>query len=134
MKTPEPAPAPVATPIRAYVEGGDSDANDRVLSDARQKLHGVTRVAIHATNADMAKQLTNLLQHQGITVADGADTIIDFDGVLDRLGRGKKRRSARATITRDGHAVFRYELPAEEYRVGDTPVEAFARVLSDALK
>ena len=37
-------------------------------------------------------------------------------------------------ITRHGCAVFRYELFAEEYRVGDTPAEAFARVLRDVLE
>ncbi|HSP33574.1 MAG TPA: protein kinase [Thermoanaerobaculia bacterium] len=131
-ETPVERPAPA--PIRAYVEGGDSGSNDQLLSDARQKLRGVTRIAVRATNPEMQKQLAKQLQHQGVTVSDGAETVVDFDGVLERLGRGKKRRSAHATVSKDGHVVFRYEMPPEEYRVGDTPVEAFARVVSDAIK
>ncbi len=79
----------------------------------------------------MLKDLIDHLKLGGLTVTEGADTVINFDGTLERLGRGKKRRAAQATVSRNGRVVFRYELPAEEYRVGDTPAEAFARVFSD---
>ncbi len=128
---PEKPVEPAAPPVRAFVDGGDSSLNDQLVSAARQKLHGTTRVAVHATNPDMLKDLTKALEHLGLTVSDGADTSIDFDGVLERAGLGKKRRSAKASITKNGHVVFRYELAPEVYRVGDTPVEAFARVLGD---
>jgi eukaryotic-like serine/threonine-protein kinase len=127
-------PAPV--PVRAYVEGGDSDANERVLSDLKQQLQGVTRIAVHANNAEMLKGLTDRLKKDvsSVTIADGAETTVDFNGVLDHIGRGKKRRSAQASVSKNGRVIFRYEMPAEEYRVGDTPAEAFARVLGEALK
>ena len=135
VREPEPEkPAPVA--VRAYVEGGDSDVNDRLLSDFKQHLQGVTRIAVHANNAEMLKGLTDRLKKEAsnVTVADGADTTVDFNGALDHIGRGKKRRSAQATVSKNGRVIFRYEMPAEEYRVGDTPAEAFARLLVDALK
>jgi eukaryotic-like serine/threonine-protein kinase len=135
VREPEPEPpAPVA--VRAYVEGGDSDANDRLLSDLRQHLSGVTKIAVRGSNPEMVQHLTTRLQKElsNVTVADSADTIVNFDGVLERLGRGKKRRSAQATISKNGRVIFRYEMPPEEYRVGDTPAEAFARVLTDAIK
>ena len=135
VRAPEPE-KPAATPVRAYVEGGDSDVNDRVLSDLREHLQGVTRIAVHANNAEMLKGLTDRLKKEvsTVTVADGADTTVDFNGVLDHIGRGKKRRSAQATVSKNGRVIFRYEMPPEEYRVGDTPAEAFARLLVDALK
>ncbi|HEX7422063.1 MAG TPA: protein kinase [Thermoanaerobaculia bacterium] len=135
VRQPEPEkPAPV--PVRAYVEGGDSDANERVLSDLKQQLQGVTRIAVHANNAEMLKGLTDRLKKDvsSVTIADGAETTVDFNGVLDHIGRGKKRRSAQASVSKNGRVIFRYEMPAEEYRVGDTPAEAFARILGEALK
>ncbi|HEY3052638.1 MAG TPA: serine/threonine-protein kinase [Thermoanaerobaculia bacterium] len=134
-REPEPEPRPAPVSINAYVEGGDSDANDQLLSNAKSHLRGVTRVAIHA-NGDMLKELTDRLKQEvpGVTITEGADTVVDFNGVLERLGRGKKRRSAQASVSKNGRVVFKYELPPEEYRVGDTPAEAFARVLADALR
>ena len=84
----------------------------------------------------MLKGITDRLKKEvsSVTIADSADTTVDFNGVLDHIGRGKKRRSAQATVSRNGRVIFRYEMPAEEYRVGDTPAEAFARVLIEALK
>ena len=110
--------------------------NDHVMSDLKQQLHGVTRIAVHANNAEMLKGLTDRLKKEvsDLTVADGAETTVDFNGVLDRLGRGKKRRSAQASVSKNGRVIFRYEMPAEEYRVGDTPAEAFGRILAEALK
>lgn len=135
VREPEPE-KPAPAPVRVYVEGGDSDVNDRVLSDLRQHLQGVTRIAVHANNAEMLKGLTDRLKKEvsSVTIAEGADTTVDFNGVLDHIGRGKKRRSAQATVSKNGRVIFRYDMPAEEYRVGDTPAEAFARLLIDALK
>lgn len=128
----EPKPAPVA--VRTYVEGGDSDLNDQLMSDLKKHLSGVKTVTVRANGDLMFNQLTHLLKKEAdVTVADGADTVVDFNGVIDRLGRGKKRRSAQATVSKNGRVIFRYEMPAEEYRVGDTPAEAFAKVLTEAL-
>ncbi|HEX9160152.1 MAG TPA: protein kinase [Thermoanaerobaculia bacterium] len=128
-------PAPPASSVKTYVDGGDSSTNEQLLSDLRRQIHGETRVTIHA-NSEMLNELTKQMKHEvpGVTIAEGADTVIDFNGAVEHLRLGRKRRSAHATVSKNGHVIFRYELAAEEYRVGDTPVEAFVRVLSDALK
>jgi len=131
VPTPAPTPAPS---IAAYVEGGDGDANDAVLESAQRALSGTTRVAVRANDATWSAQLARILTKHDITVADDADVVIHFDGALERLGRGRKRRSATASIVKNGRTVFRYELKPEEYRVGDDPAEAFARILSDVLR
>ena len=131
-KEPEQKPVPVA--VRTYVEGGDSDLNDQLMSDLKKHLSGVKTVTVRANGDLMFNQLKHFLQKEAdVTVADGAETVVDFNGVIDRLGRGKKRRSAQATVSKHGRIIFRYEMPAEEYRVGDTPAEAFAKVLAEAL-
>ena len=96
----------------------------------------MTKIAVRGSNAEMVKELSDRLKKEvsSVAIADSADTVVDFNGVLEHIGRGKKRRSAQATISRNGRMIFRYEMPPEEYRVGDTPAEAFARILSDALK
>ncbi|MGZ8851822.1 MAG: serine/threonine protein kinase [Thermoanaerobaculia bacterium] len=128
----EPKPAPVA--VRTYVEGGDSDLNDQLMSDLKKHLSGVKTVTVRGNGDLMLMQLKHFLQKEAeVTVADGADTVVDFNGVIERLGRGKKRRSAQATVSKNGRVIFRYEMPAEEYRVGDTPAEAFGKVLTEAL-
>ncbi len=132
---PEPAAASPTLAVKAFVEGGDSDQNDRLLSDLKQHLQGVKKISVRANNAEMLKELTDRLKSvSALTIAGDAGTAIDFHGVIDHLGRGKKRRSAEATISKNGRVIFRYEMPAEEYRFGDTPAEAFARVLLDALQ
>ena len=63
-----------------------------------------------------------------------ADVIVRFEGTIERRGRaGLKRRAGSGTITKNGRVVFRYELAPEDYRVGDTPAEAFARVIANAV-
>ena len=79
-------------------------------------------------------ELARILTRHDVAVADDADVVIHFDGALERLGRGRKRRSASASISKNGRTVFRYELKPEEYRVGDDPAEAFARILGDILR
>ena len=131
---PQPAPASPSAPARVvtYTERGDSSANEEAVAFAQQQLHGVSRVAVDgAGDPDLVKQIADNLRQRGLTVAEGSEVAIHFDGKLERLGRGRKRRSAEATITRDGRPLFRYVMPAEEYRVGDNPADAFARVLND---
>ncbi|MDQ6799991.1 MAG: serine/threonine protein kinase [Acidobacteriota bacterium] len=136
---PQPAPAPrpaerlaAALALDPYVEGGDSSANEAALNAARAKLHGVTRVSVDSRgDADLGTQLANRLRGMNLTVADGSDVVVHFKGVIAHLRFGRKRRATEAVITKNGQPVFRYEMKPEEYRVGDNPAEAFARVLSD---
>lgn len=136
-ETTEPATTSTHAPASAaatYYDGrGDHSGNDAAMQQLQSQLSGVKRVAVRGGDADLVKQLTQSVKDRGVTIADDADVVIDFNGRVDRLGFGRKKRSATATISKHGHAIFRYELPAEEYRVGDNPAEAFARVLSDAL-
>ncbi len=125
------APAPAVVP---YVEGGDGDANDTALTNAQHALNGTRKVALRGSDAALTAELARILTNREITVADDADVVIKFDGTFERLGRGRKRRSATASITKNGRTVFRYEMKPEEYRVGDNPAEAFARILSDVLR
>ncbi|HET7706572.1 MAG TPA: serine/threonine-protein kinase, partial [Thermoanaerobaculia bacterium] len=133
---PQPAPPPVPAPanVRTYIDGdsGDADVNEQLLANLRRQLSGVRSVAVRGSG-EMYDDLVNRIQSDhGLEVVSSADTVITFNGTLDRLGRGRKRRSAEATITRNGRVIFRYELPAEEFRVGDSPAEAFSRVISEA--
>ena len=59
---------------------------------------------------------------------------IRFNGRNERLGAGRKRRFAQATVEKNGRVIFRYELPDEVYRVGQSSVEAFANVLGEAFQ
>ncbi len=136
-RTPAPAPAPAPVPVpvpqpasnvRTYIDGdsGDADVNEQLLADVRQQLNGVRTVAVRGSG-DMHAQLVNRLRDDiGLTVADSADTVINFEATLEKLGRGRKRRQAIATITKSGRTIFRYQMPSEDFRVGDTPAEAFA--------
>lgn len=128
----EPPPSHVAT----YFDGkGDSSHNDEAVSAARHALAGVTRVALQTSgDADLATRLAELLRHDGLTIADSADVTIRFTGTVERQRFGRKQRAGSATISRNGRVVFHYELPPEEYRVGDNPAEAFARVAGDLFK
>jgi serine/threonine-protein kinase len=132
----EEAPAP--TPMRAvatYVDGGDdSDANERALATLRREVRGTTTVALRG--GAMTVQLGRALREHfpGIQFADHADVVIRFNGRIDRLGAGRKRRAGTATVEKNGRVIFRYEMPDEIYRVGQTPPEAFANVIAEALQ
>ena len=130
---PDPVPAPVN--VRSYIDGdtGDSDVNEEIIENLHRQLNGVSRVSIRGSG-DMHAQLIQRFRNALPTIAivDDADTVINFRGTLETVNRGKKRRSADATIVKNGRVIFRYELPPEEYRVGDTPAEAFSRVLNEA--
>jgi serine/threonine-protein kinase len=133
---PEPEPeveAPVASLGGAsYVEGGDEDQNEAMVERLRGELAGVQRIAVRA--GAMQLQLAAALRHEfpNLEIVPSAPVVIRFEGTIDRLGRGRKRREAHAAILKNGRVIFRYDLPSETYRVGSTPVEAFVSVLGDA--
>jgi serine/threonine protein kinase len=145
-REPEAAPAnaamhaerpqePAAGASHAYTEGSDGDANEAALAELRRAVAGTTSVGI--VGGAMNDELLKVLQKstKGISFHSGsADVTIHFDGTFERLGRGRKRRAARAVITKGGRVVFRYELPAEDYRFGDNPAEAFAQVIADSFQ
>ena len=134
---PVPAPQPVRVEepqIAKYIEGGDGDANEPLLANLRSQLRGVTRINLQA--GAMQNELAKALKETApsVSIADNADVIVRFDGVFERIGRGRKRRAAQASVIKNGRLIFRYEMPSEEYRVGATPVEAFSEVLGEAFK
>ncbi len=126
---PEPAPSSVLT----YREKGDGNANDAALASLHQQLAGTTRVYLSGGDAEMIKQLSDALRGRGITLVEGAPIEIRFTGSVTSHGFGRKSRSGNATIKKNGRPIFQYVMPREEYRVGDSPAEAFARILADAL-
>jgi len=127
-----PPPARVATYFDAK---GDSSHNDEALAYAKQHLEGVKKVTVETSgDPDLRSRLVELLQDRGLSVTDSADVVIRFNGTVQRLRLGRKVRAATATITRGGRVVFKYELPSEEYRVGDNPAEAFARIAGDLFR
>ncbi|HEX8170880.1 MAG TPA: protein kinase [Thermoanaerobaculia bacterium] len=131
--TPAPAPSYSGGGGEVYVDGGgDPDGNERALARLKREMRGVSAVEVHAPG--MQGLLVNALNEAipSLNVLDHAEVVIQFDGVMERLGRGRKRRAASAIITKRGRVVFRYQLPDEIYRVGSNPQEAFASVLSDA--
>lgn len=131
-ETQEPEPAPITFPI--YREGGAAIANESAMNAARMQLRNVKEVSLTGGGPLLLRELAGVLDDNGIAVVDGADVVIHFEGRLDRGGRGRRRRSADATITRNGRPVLRYLMPPEEYRMGDNPAEAFGRILSDLLE
>jgi Serine/threonine protein kinase len=126
---PEPAPSSALT----YRERGDGDANDAALASLHRQISGVTRASLSGGDAEMIKELSDALRGRGVSIAEGAPIEIRFTGSVERFHLRLKKRSATATIKKNGRPIFQYVMPAEEYRVGDSPAEAFARLLSDAL-
>jgi serine/threonine-protein kinase len=119
-----------------YVDGGDDeDANERALESLRRALRGTKSISLRggAMRDELYRAMRDQLPEMDF---DGeADVIVRFEGANDRVGRvGRKRRSAQATVTKNGRVVFRYELPPEDYRVGDSAAEAFARVIANAVE
>jgi serine/threonine-protein kinase len=146
VETPKPrnpetvVPQPKASPpveepnVATYIDGGDRNANNMLLEHLRAQLAGVTTIALDA--GPMQDELSKALTHEvpTVTIADAAPVTIRFNGTFEHLGFGRKRRAAQATVTKNGHVIFRYEMPSETYRVGATPVEAFAGVMSGAFQ
>jgi len=133
---PEPEPEPVPVPsssLPTYREHGDGGANDAALATLHQQIGGTTRVYLTGGDAEMIQQLSNALRGRGISIGDAAPVEIRFTGSVNSHGFGRKSRSATATIKKNGRPIFNYVMPREDYRVGDSPAEAFFRILSDAL-
>ena len=128
---PEPEPAPSSVPT--FRERGDGNANEAAIATLHQQIGGVTRVAVTGGDAEMINELSNALRGRGISIGEGAPIEIRFTGSVARHGLGRKSRSANATVKKNGRPIFNYVMPREEYRVGDSPAEAFARILTDAL-
>ena len=119
-----------------YVDGGeDEDANERALENLRRNLRGTKSMSLRggAMRDELYRAMRDQLPDMDF---DGeADVIVRFEGTNERTGRiGRKRRSAIATVSKGGRVIFRYELPAEDYRVGDSAAEAFARVIANAVE
>ena len=107
------------------------------MAYAKRQLAGVKSVAVQGSSSgdpELVEKLEQLLTRNGIAVSPSADTVIKFHGKLDRRSFGRKTRFADATIVRRGRPVFHYTLPLEEYRAGDDPAEAFARVAVDLFR
>jgi len=130
---PQPEPEPPSTNVPTFRERGDGNANDAAIATLHQQIGGVTRVALTGGDAEMINELSNALRGRGISVGEGAPIEIRFTGSVARHGLGRKSRSANATVKKNGRPIFNYVMPREEYRVGDSPAEAFARILTDAL-
>jgi serine/threonine-protein kinase len=130
-RSPQPQPA---APVATYVEGRGSSADEEALSYLKSALSGVSSVALEGSGDGLqTKILGALLRNRGLTVADGSDVTVNFNGTVKRLGFGRKTRAANASVSKGGRVIFRYQLEPQEYRVGDNPAEAFGRVLTDAL-
>jgi len=132
-ETAEPEPETAPANAQTYREKGDGNANDAALASLHQQIAGTTRVYLSGGDAEMIKQLSDALRGRGITLAEGAPVEIRFTGSVNSHGFGRKSRSGNATIKKNGRPIFQYVMPREDYRVGDSPAEAFARILADAL-
>jgi hypothetical protein len=132
-ETAEPEPEPAQSSALTYREKGDGSSNDAALASLHQQIAGTTRVYLSGGDAEMIKQLSDALRGRGITLAEGAPVEVRFTGSVNSHGFGRKSRSGNATIKKNGRPIFQYVMPREDYRVGDSPAEAFARILVDAL-
>jgi hypothetical protein len=130
---PQPEPEPASSSVLTFRERGDGSANDAAIAALHQQIAGATRVAVSGGDAEMINELSNALRGRGISIGEGAPIEIRFTGSVSRHGLGRKSRSANATVKKNGRPIFQYVMPREEYRVGDSPAEAFARILTDAL-
>jgi serine/threonine protein kinase len=118
-----------------YVDGGDDGDNQRALDNLRRNLRGTKSMSLRG--GAMRDELYRAMRDQLPDMEfDGeADVIVRFEGTAERAGRlGRKRRSGIGTVTKNGRVIFRYELPGEDYRVGDNAAEAFARVIANAFE
>jgi hypothetical protein len=117
-----------------YVDGGDDDhRNELAMDSLRRALRGTNTVALRAggSTPELARALRE--EFPNLRFEAEADVVIRFQGTFERRPRALKRRAATATVEKNGRVIFRYQLPDEVYRTGDTPVEAFTRVLANAM-
>ena len=114
-----------------YREGAARIANESAMNVARMQLRNVKQVRLTGGGPLLIREVASVLEELDIEVVENADIAIHFQGQIDLGPRRRKRRSAEATIIRNGRPVLRYVMPPQEYRVGDNPAEAFGRVLSD---
>jgi serine/threonine protein kinase len=131
-ETAAPEPAPASAPL-TYREKGDGNANEAALAALHQQIGGASRVYLTGGDAEMINELYKSIRAAGVSIGEGAPVEIRFTGSVDSKGFGRKSRGANATIKKNGRAIFQYVMPREGYRVGDSPAEAFARILTDAL-
>ena len=117
--------------VPIYRDGG-GDSNDEAIEVLREQMGGVSSVAVDA--GEMRQEVIGALRGAvpSLQIIAYGPVVVHFEGRMETLGKGRKRRAARATITKNGRVIFRYELPDEVYRVGLTPARAFARVLGEA--
>ena len=127
---PQPEPEPASSSVPTFRERGDGNANDAAIAALHQQIGGITRVALTGGDAEMINELSNALRGRGVSIGEGAPIEIRFTGSVERHGLGRKSRSANATVKKNGRPIFNYVMPREEYRVGDSPAEAFARILT----
>ena len=122
-----------ATEVPLYVDGGDDEeTNERALELLRSELQGTRTVALRA--GGMEVELVRALKEHfpEMKFEAYADVVIRFEGTMEPLGFGRKRRHATATVLKKDRVIFRYELPDEVFRVGMHPPEAFANVFAHA--
>jgi len=132
--TPPPPPPPAPVTVVRFVEGGDDSTNESAIAATKRELGSVSQIAVRGSggDADLTTKLVNIVKGQ-VGVSDSANVVIEFNGHIERRGFGRKTRSGNATISKGGQVLLRYEMPAENYRTGDDPAEAFARVLLQVL-
>jgi len=129
---PEPEPAPTSAAL-TYRERGDGNANDAALASLHQQIGGASRVYLSGGDAEMINVLYKAIRSAGVSIGEGAPVEIRFTGSIESKGFGRKSRGANATVKKNGRPIFQYVMPREDYRVGDSPAEAFARILTEAL-
>jgi serine/threonine-protein kinase len=133
-ETPEPEPEPAPASVVTFREKGDGNSNDAALAALHRQIAGATQVYLSGGDAEMIKQLSDALRGRGVSIREGSPIEIRFTGSVNPHGFGRKSRSASATVKKNGRPIFQYVMPREDYRVGDSPAEAFARILGEALE
>jgi tetratricopeptide (TPR) repeat protein len=127
------SPSHVGDAVPTYVDA-NVPSNKDVVRRAISALGGTSAVSVRLSGSvAMATQLVIALRSAGIVVVPQASVVIRFTSDFAAAGHNKHRQAS-ATVSKDGAPVFRYELPAEDYHVGDNPAEAFANVLLSIFK
>jgi flagellar basal body-associated protein FliL len=133
-EAPEPEAEPAPSSVLTFREKGDGNSNEAAVAALHRQIAGATQVYLSGGDAEMIKQLSDALRGRGVSIREGSPIEIRFTGSVNPHGFGRKSRSASATVKKNGRPIFQYVMPREDYRVGDSPAEAFARILGDALE